>query len=97
MITMEEGDRDLSNFADYRRQSNIVKGYRIIFRTNNMLLGAGPVDTRKGDEVWILAGLSQPVVLRHSTAKSRAGLVREFLGTAYVHRVINGEAVNSNF
>lgn len=86
---------DLGDYADYYRQTQVVTGYRVIFRTNNKLLGAGPIDVREGDEVWILAGLSEPAVLRPSRAKAQQVKVREFIGAAYVHGLMNGEVAGS--
>jgi hypothetical protein len=90
------GDGDLGNSADYGRQTELVTGYRIVFRTNNKLLGAGPVDAHEGDEVWILAGLSEPVILRPNLAKPQHFKTREFIGIAYVHGVMNGEITGSS-
>jgi hypothetical protein len=90
------GEGDLGNSADYNRQTEIVTGYRIVFRTNNKLLGAGPIDLRKDDEVWVLAGLSEPVVLRPSLAKAQHVKTREFIGAAYVHGVMHGEVTGSS-
>lgn len=89
-------DGDLGDYAEYHRQADIVTGYRVVFRTNNKLLGAGPIDLREGDEVWVLAGLSEPVVLRPSRAESQQVKAREFIGVAYVHGIMNGEAAGSS-
>lgn len=91
---IEEGD--LGNSADYGRQTELITGYRIVFRTSNKLLGAGPVDLRKGDEVWVLAGLSEPAVLRPYLAKPQHVKTREFIGIAYVHGVMHGQATGSS-
>jgi hypothetical protein len=85
----------LGDSADYGRQAELVTGYRIIFRTDNKLLGAGPVDGRVGDEVWILAGLSEPVVLRPISMTPQHVKTREFIGIAYVHGVMHNEATGS--
>lgn len=90
------GEGDLGNSADYGRQAELVTGYRIVFRTNNKLLGAGPIDLREGDEVWVLAGLSDPVVLRLNLAKPQHVKTREFIGVAYVHGVMHGEVTGSS-
>ncbi|KAH9206111.1 heterokaryon incompatibility protein-domain-containing protein [Leptodontidium sp. 2 PMI_412] len=89
------GEGDISDSADYVRQTELVTGYRIVFRTNNQMLGVGPVDSREGDEAWILAGLSEPVVLRSNQAKPQHVKTREFIGVAYIHGVMHGEVAGS--
>ncbi|KAH6699081.1 heterokaryon incompatibility protein-domain-containing protein, partial [Leptodontidium sp. MPI-SDFR-AT-0119] len=89
------GEGDISDSADYVRQTEVVTGYRIVFRTNNQMLGVGPVDSREGDEAWILAGLSEPVVLRSNQAKPQHVKTREFIGGAYIHGVMHGEVAGS--
>ena len=51
------------------------------------MLGLAPADACKDDEVWILSGAKTPVVLRR-----KGGGRYEFLGEAYVHGVMHGEA-----
>lgn len=62
--------------------------HRRVFITNKGLLGLGPSHQRRGDEVWILAGGSTPVLLR------RHGSAMELLGESYVHRLMHGEVEN---
>ena len=59
---------------------------RVYFRTRNTL-GAGYPSIQSGDEVWFLYGASAPVILRRlATGNYR------FMGEAYVHGVMYGEA-----
>ncbi|KAK5652629.1 hypothetical protein OQA88_10222 [Cercophora sp. LCS_1] len=65
---------------------------RVVFcwsdASSGTFLGLGPADAREGDEIWALGGAKTPVVLR------RAGRGRfEFLGEAYVHGMMHGEAL----
>lgn len=75
---------------------HMVKFYRkrCLFRTRAGRLGLGPQSVRAGDEVWLVAGSRTPYLLREKgqdneeEAKDRYG----FLGEAYVHGVMYGEA-----
>ena len=59
---------------------------RVYFRTENTL-GTGDPSVRSGDEIWFLYGASAPVILRRlATGNYR------FMGEAYVHGVMYGEA-----
>lgn len=46
----------------------------------------GPADTRRGDIIAILFDCHVPVLLRQN------GLYYEFVGTCYVHGIMQGEA-----
>ena len=76
-----------SFYHDYQMERNLTCGNRQLFLTDEGLLGVSPVDTQVGDQVWVLAGMSTPVVLR--TALSGNYI---FLGEAYVHGMMHGEA-----
>ena len=59
---------------------------RVYFRTGNTL-GTGYPSVRSGDEIWFLYGASAPIILRRlATGDYR------FMGEAYVHGVMYGEA-----
>jgi hypothetical protein len=80
--------------VDYVRESDLSIGARTLFRTDQNLLGAGPSNLAVGDEVWVLSGCPTPVVLRASKeGKDR----RIFLGEAYVHGIMHGEALILGF
>jgi hypothetical protein len=49
-------------------------------------IGLYPFSAKEGDEIWILAGLRLPFVLR----KAREGLY-DLVGEAYVHGFMQGE------
>ena len=82
---------------DYRQAANLTIGYRVVFRTSSGLLGVGPIDLKVGDEVWVLAGAMTPLVLRNKKRvddKESQGVQHyEYLGAAYVHGMMNGEAI----
>lgn len=60
-----------------------------IFRTNDGLLGLGQPSLQTGDALWIIPGISTPMVLRSIGAENRFNVV----GPAYVHGIMFGEAV----
>jgi hypothetical protein len=65
-----------------------------LFRTNEKNLGLGPRSLQVGDEVWILGGgLRFLVILRPPL---QTGGAYRFMGTAYVHGVMHGEAAESD-
>ncbi|KAM5363563.1 hypothetical protein ACJZ2D_011947 [Fusarium nematophilum] len=87
---------------------NIAYGERHLFTLGERYLGLGPVSSEVGDEVWVLPGLSTPAVLRRvEEAQALEEVMEEmslgdralrrsqfrFMGAAYVHGVMGGEAV----
>lgn len=60
--------------------------------TGNTLVGIGPRQTRAGDQIVILDGCSVPLVLRKLPSGDDS---HELVGEAYVHGVMNGEAIAS--
>lgn len=76
-------------YHNYEIERNLTCGTRQLFRTEEALLGVGPINTQVGDQVWILAGMSTPAVLR--TALSGNYI---FLGEAYVHGIMHGEVAD---
>jgi hypothetical protein len=87
----------LPYYEDYRMAANFIVGYRVVFRTSGGLLGVGPVGLNVGDEIWVLAGAVTPVLLRRKKGAgdkgSHGGQHHEYLGAAYVHGMMNGEAI----
>ncbi|KAG5813355.1 hypothetical protein H9Q74_012735 [Fusarium xylarioides] len=63
--------------------------YRRALLTDTVYLGMGHESTQAGDEVWIISGSPAPLVLRNSAETNEYCLV----GEAYVHGVMQGEAV----
>ncbi|KAJ9156280.1 hypothetical protein NKR23_g1143 [Pleurostoma richardsiae] len=70
-----------------RLHSKVSPGRRI-FRTRDNYLGNGPRSIEVGDEVWVLAGLKVPFLLRpQGNGRYLA------VGDAYVHGLMHGEAL----
>lgn len=63
---------------------NIVN--QALFRTSKGWIGTGPATMATGDEVWVLYGGNMPFILR-------PGTTHNFVGEAYVHGVMHGEAM----
>ena len=62
--------------------------YRRFFTTFRGWFGLGTTDCTTGDTVAILYGYSMPVILRPLQNEYT------FVGSAYVHRIMNGEALD---
>lgn len=88
ILELELGELEKGDFA---RQAKHSLASRTIFSmtSREMLgLGLGPAGVVGRDEVWVLNGAKTPVVLR------KVGEGRyEFLGEAYVHGIMHGEAL----
>lgn len=61
---------------------------------NSSIAGLVPQRARIGDELCILYGCSVPVVLR-KVSKKDEGVHWRLIGEAYVHNVMDGEALSS--
>ena len=61
---------------------------RRLFRTKRGFLGISAQSLDAKDVVWVLAGAAVPVVLREISSTGNW----EFVGEAYVHGIMNGEA-----
>ncbi|GME60225.1 heterokaryon incompatibility protein-domain-containing protein [Neofusicoccum parvum] len=82
----ERAANEFGFVSRYRRTSYA----RTVFRTDAGQLGNGPRRLEVGDQVWVLAGASVPFVLR---AQARGGY--QLVGEAYVHGIMNGEALDA--
>jgi hypothetical protein len=60
---------------------------RKMFRTGGNTLGAGHWSIVQGDEIWFLHGATASVILRPLASRNY-----QFVGEAYVHVVMYGEA-----
>jgi len=69
------------------------------FVTASGYMGLGPPNTEKGDEVWVLSGGNVPFVLRPHVGRWGGPEIgenpRSFIGDAYVHGIMLGEATDS--
>jgi hypothetical protein len=62
-------------------------------------MGIGPPGTRPGDQVWVLCGGQVPFVVRKTNRDDFAdadSCERALIGDAYVHGVMDGEAVGED-
>ncbi|PVH96255.1 hypothetical protein DM02DRAFT_617342 [Periconia macrospinosa] len=70
---------------------------RRFFVTEKGYFGLGPPDIQEADSVCILLGGSTPYILRprhaHSLGARSLGAGYDFVGDAYVHGIMQGEAV----
>jgi hypothetical protein len=75
-------------------------GGRKLFRTQyNQYLGTGSKSVEVGDVVCVLAGGSVPYVIKPVVGSSGDGAENKsrFVGEAYVHGAMHGEAVRDGF
>lgn len=81
----EEMHKDLINIME---SFDSAYQCRRLFRTKQNFLGISTQSLDANDVVWVLAGAAVPVVLRR---RPKVGNW-EFVGEAYVHGIMNGEA-----
>jgi hypothetical protein len=62
---------------------------RKVFRTERGLLGSGTLRVRPGDEVYVVAGSSVPMILRRAAQSELNAFT--FVSEAYVHGIMYGE------
>ena len=81
----------LSRFSQFDYDLKYTNASRRYIFTERGRLVLGPLSVEIGDEVWILGGSGFPVVLRPVPS---TGVPRyRFVGQAYVHGVMQGEAL----
>ncbi|KAM0549947.1 hypothetical protein ACHAPJ_009194 [Fusarium lateritium] len=66
---------------------------KLPFLTDTGYLGMGLESTQPGDEVWVVSGCLTPVILRKTEAEAND---YSLVGEAYVHGVMQGEAVTDD-
>lgn len=87
------GCNTLDDESSVRVHISRVYRKRCLFRTRAGRLGLGPQSVRPGDRVWLMAGSTTPYVLRKKEKSEKESRQRfGFLGEAYVHGVMYGEA-----
>lgn len=79
--------------SQFRYMTYGTASNRRFFRTSSGQAGLGPQTMEAQDVVAILYGCSYPVILRPSNEHKES---YEFVGTAYVHGIMNGEAVRQH-
>jgi hypothetical protein len=62
-----------------------------------ILVGLGPSKTKEGDLIAVLYGCSVPVILRPVHDPSNDAQDYEFIGEAYIHGKMDGEAIDAGF
>jgi hypothetical protein len=72
---------------------------QVFFVTNRGYMGIGPPGTRPGDQVWVLCGGQVPFVMRklkRNNFTDAKSCERALVGDAYVHGVMDGEAMGED-
>jgi len=69
-------------------------GRKRLFVTEGRYLGLGPASMREGDGVWVLPGAGAAFILRKVDVTDDEDVRCNFIGEAYVHGIMNGEAVD---
>lgn len=77
-----------SELGDYLYQLQDVAIGRRPFRTSEGLFGIGPFEMAIGDRLYIISGAHVPYIMRPYSQT-----VLQFIGEAYVHGIMDGEAV----
>ena len=92
--TIQEFRRQEALAVPFIRQLSRIMAGRRVFRTNHTLLGLGHEATRPGDHIFLLLGARVPFVLRPiSPAEGNSRACYEMVGEAYVHGIMQGEAL----
>ncbi|KAF3033456.1 hypothetical protein E8E11_000963 [Didymella keratinophila] len=66
------------------------------FITKSGYIGIGPPSTRIGDQVWVFNGGNVPFVMRKLDEEPGICPQLSFIGDAYVHGIMDGEAMNGS-
>lgn len=91
-ITVEDEEGVNKKLADGAYGSG-VNPTKTFFVSHQGYIGIGPEDTRVGDIVYVLFGGSVPFLLRGLPDLEETRGSRTFVGHAYVHGVMDGEAL----
>ncbi len=81
-----------AGLTDYCEQLQVVAQGRRPILVSGDYLGIGPRETEQGDLVFILLGADTPYILRRNCQDETLRLI----GEAYVHGVMDGEAMEGN-
>jgi hypothetical protein len=92
---------DLRSAPEGKARGPVIESFKTMvpnhafFVTKNGYIGMGPLDTRPGDQVWVLYGGKVPFLVREVRGGRLVGESREFtlVGDAYVHGVMDGQAL----
>jgi hypothetical protein len=81
-----------AGLSDYCQQLQVIARSRRPLLASGSFLGIGPHETELGDLVFILLGAGVPYILRRHSQDGKLRLI----GEAYVHGVMDGEAMERN-
>jgi hypothetical protein len=81
-----------ADLSDYCEQLQVVAQGRRPLLASGGYLGIGPRETEQGDLVFILLGADTPYILRRHSQDETLQLI----GEAYVHGVMDGEAMEGS-
>jgi hypothetical protein len=81
------------NKAAYLVEAGYTTLNRTVILCADGKLGLAPEKVENGDEILIFMGASTPFVLRKTNKKDGGKKVYRFIGSAYVHGVMQGEAM----
>jgi hypothetical protein len=74
-------------------EAGLRASHRTVVLCDDGKLGLAPERTENGDEIWIFMGANTPFVLRQGAEIDGDKKVYRFIGNAYVHGVMQGEAM----
>lgn len=79
-----------------RRVQQVVWNRKFLRSREKKLFGLAPTEAEPQDYICILFGCSVPVILRKLQAEAEGGPFYTFVGEAYVHGMMDGEAVSKH-
>lgn len=94
-----DGVRDLSEIDTFNAHISRATARRRFFVSREGFIGLGPPGTKVGDKICVLAGGKVPFILRdlegdeRGDNESKPGTYCRLLGDAYVHGLMDGQAV----
>ncbi|KAE8378567.1 hypothetical protein BDV26DRAFT_304208 [Aspergillus bertholletiae] len=95
--TWEENSALPGNGIEFHEALRSKHGRRRLFVTGKRHLGLGPASMVDGDEVWVIPGAGAAFILRPvNQEKEEEGTSFRLVGEAYVHGIMNGEAVEQH-
>jgi hypothetical protein len=77
-----------------KRVQQVVWNRKFLRSSEEDLFGLAPTNAQAGDYICILFGCSVPVILRKCASDAEGGVLYTFVGEAYVHSMMDGEAVS---
>jgi hypothetical protein len=81
------------NKAQFLYEATERTRYRTVVLCDDGKLGLAPEKTESGDKVWVFMGASTPFVLRKLDGSDGGRNLYQFVGCAYIHGVMKGEAM----